>query len=65
MWRLNVLLYSFLIPKEFSLAVGVFNLSAYRVLLILLFPWVIWRLFNARGFRWSVCDTLAVVVCLF
>lgn len=62
MWKLQVLLYSFLIPKEFSLHLGELNLSPYRIILILLAPWVIKSLLVRRKFQWQHFDTLAVLV---
>lgn len=65
MWKLQALLYSFLIPKEFSVVLGTLNLSTYRVLLILLGPWVFWRLFIKRSFKWQALDTVALAVCIW
>ncbi len=65
MWKLQVLLYSFLLPREFTIVVGSFNLSAYRVFLIVITPWILWRLFTRRTFRWQTLDTLAITVCIW
>jgi len=63
MWKIHILLYSFLIPKEFNLTLGVLNFSVYRVLLLLLAPWVIWKLLSQRKFKWQIFDTVAILVC--
>jgi len=65
MWKLQTLLYSFLIPKEFGISLGMLNLSAYRVLLILFVPWVIWQLLRHRKFKWQPLDTVALTICLW
>lgn len=65
MWKLQVLLYSFLIPKEFSIAVGSLVLSPYRLILILFTPWVIKHLILKRKFRWQAIDTTAAFICIW
>lgn len=65
MWKLQVLLYSFLIPTEFSIAVGSLSLSPYRLILILFTPWVIKHLILKRKFRWQALDTTAFLVCIW
>ncbi len=65
MWKLQALLYSFLIPKEFTLVLGTLNLSTYRVLLLMLAPWVFWQLIVHRKFNWQSLDSLALLVCIW
>lgn len=65
MWKLQILLYSFLIPKEFSILIGTLNLSPFRLLLIFFAPWVIKQLIFKRRFRWQNLDTLALMVCIW
>lgn len=65
MWKLQILLYSFLIPKEFSVIIGSLNLSPYRLLLILFAPWVIKQLIFKRKFEWQIHDSVALIVCIW
>lgn len=65
MWKLQTLLYSFLIPKEFSILIGSLSISPYRLLLILFAPWVIKQLIFKRRFDWQLLDTIALLVCIW
>lgn len=65
MWKLQTLLYSFLIPKEFSIAIGSLSLSPYRFLLIMFTPWVIKQLILRRKFKWEALDSVALMVCVW
>ncbi len=65
MWKLQTLLYSFLIPKEFTIEVGPLFLSPYRLLLIIFASWVIKKLIFERNFRWQALDSVALMVCIW
>jgi len=65
MWILQLLLYSFLIPTEFKIDVGVFSLSAYRILLIFITPWLFYKLLFQRRFRWRALDSCALLICIW
>jgi len=63
MWKLQALLYGFLIPTEFNITLGLLNISAYRALLIALAPWVLIKLIVGRKFKWQMLDSIALTVC--
>ncbi len=65
MWKLQVLLYSFLIPTEFNITLGQLNVSAFRALLIMLAPWVFVKLLFNRRFKWQAFDSIALTVCVW
>lgn len=65
MWKLQTLLYSFLIPKEFSILIGALSLSPYRILLILFTPWIIKQIVVKHRFKWRPLDTFALFVCIW
>ena len=66
MTSIRILILSFLIPNEFSINLGGFALSGYRVALIALFPYLIWLFFKKRNeIEWAFCDILAASLSLW
>jgi hypothetical protein len=63
MIKLQILLFSFMVPREFNFFLGVFSVSAYRLILILLLPYVLFHLLNNR-FKWRAPD-IAVLALSF
>ena len=65
MTAIRLLVLSFLVPSEFNFTLGSFVLSAYRLTLICLIPYVIWtaiRKSQAGRVKWNVCDVLALTI---
>lgn len=65
MTAIRLLILSFLIPSEFNFTLGSFVLSAYRLTLICLIPYVVWvalRKMRRSEIRWNVCDLFALTI---
>lgn len=65
MLKLQILLYSFIVPSEFSFNVSGLEITPYRLLLMALFPYIIFGLFTNKNTRWHLCDLLALGVCVW
>lgn len=65
MITLQLLLYSFIIPREFGFNIGDFALSPYRILLISYMPYVLWLILSQHKFKWRTQDSLALAVCIW
>jgi hypothetical protein len=60
---IRILLLSFLIPSEFNFILESFVLSAYRLILIFLIPYVVWSILTkTRAVRWNACDAFALAI---
>ena len=64
MIKLQILLFSLIVPDEFNFGIGDLELSFYRLTLIALSPYVILSLFT-KGIRWHISDAFALCVCVW
>ncbi|RBP52941.1 hypothetical protein [Arenicella xantha] len=63
MTAIRILIFSFLIPDEFSLTLGSLVLSGYRIVLIALAPYILWLMLKrGHDVDWNHCDVMACIV---
>ncbi len=63
MFKLQFLLFTFLVPSEFYFVFGSLELPIYRIVMVILFPIVVRDLIKKKAFRWFTCDYAALCVC--
>lgn len=63
---LKILLLSFLVPSEFNFSIGELILSPYRVVLLSLAPYLLFKLLTrAQHINWCTTDLVAFTVCMW
>lgn len=63
MTAIKILILSFLVPREFTVILGGMALSAYRLVLIALVPYLLLEMYRkGRSIHWNSCDLLALMV---
>ena len=66
MTALNILIFSFLIPNEFNFSIGAFTLSPYRLVLLCLTPYLVFKFLNhGSRIHWCAVDILALAACIW
>ncbi len=59
---LQLLLFSFILPKEVAFSLGPLLLTPYRLVFIILAPYILWKLIYKRRLNWNICDYAALCV---
>jgi len=62
---LNLLIFSFLVPREFSFGIGDFQFNFFRLFNLLISPYIFYSIVANKRFRWLMIDTTAVMVFLW
>ena len=62
---LSILLFSFLVPREFHFSLGSLQLNISRVWLLFLVPYVLFNIIFLKPFKWSRVDFFAICIFLW